>query len=277
MYGYIYKTTNKLNGKIYVGQHKGTFTLKYLGSGKLLKRAINKYGTKNFYVEFIDYCETFEEANNKEKYWINKLNSLFPNGYNIANGGWGGDIFNTLSEKQKKDVLLRISKSLKGRKFSPETLLSRKIKCEKYVLNGTYKKTLEQKRRISQAIKGRLFVNNGNEQHQINRDNLKEYLDKGYVLGMLCRKNSKEWKEKLSKSNIGKKQSKEIVEKRNNTIKLRYPDGYKRLPDNYVAWNKGQYGVYCWVTNDIDNKYILCSDLQKYLKQGYRKGRNKNV
>ena len=51
MFGYIYKTTNLINGKIYVGKHKGAFTEKYLGSGVHLKRAVKIYGKECFSVE----------------------------------------------------------------------------------------------------------------------------------------------------------------------------------------------------------------------------------
>lgn len=56
MYGYIYKTTNTINGKIYIGQKKSSEFLgvQYLGSGKILKSAINKYGVEAFIVEVIE-------------------------------------------------------------------------------------------------------------------------------------------------------------------------------------------------------------------------------
>ena len=61
MYGYIYKTTNIVNGKIYIGQKKSKIFLsnKYLGSGKRLHEAIQKYGKDNFKVELIE--EIFDE------------------------------------------------------------------------------------------------------------------------------------------------------------------------------------------------------------------------
>ena len=55
---YLYKTTNLLNGKIYYGQHKGNFCDNYLGSGKYIKYAINKYSKENFKVELITYAES---------------------------------------------------------------------------------------------------------------------------------------------------------------------------------------------------------------------------
>ena len=101
---YIYKTTNILNGKIYIGQHYGK-RKNYIGSGKLLKEDIKKYGKKNFSNEILEYCD-IKNLDIKEKYWIEKLNSNNPDiGYNITIGGNGVDP-KTASEK------------LKGRKFS---------------------------------------------------------------------------------------------------------------------------------------------------------------
>ena len=93
MYGYIYKTTNKLNNKIYIGQKKSNIFLenKYLGSGKYLKHAINKYGAENFTVDFIDQADTREQLSNLEIYYIALYNSTDKTiGYNIAKGGIGG-------------------------------------------------------------------------------------------------------------------------------------------------------------------------------------------
>ena len=47
-YYYVYLTTNLINGKKYIGQHYGELDDYYLGSGSILKKAILKYGRKNF-------------------------------------------------------------------------------------------------------------------------------------------------------------------------------------------------------------------------------------
>lgn len=89
MYGYIYKITNKINNKIYVGQHsKEIFDESYYGSGKYIKAAINKYGKENFHQEILEWCNSLEELNEKEIYWISKLDSTNKQiGYNICEGG----------------------------------------------------------------------------------------------------------------------------------------------------------------------------------------------
>lgn len=61
MYGFIYITTNHINGKKYIGQKnydKNGRWKEYLGSGIILKQAIQKYGVDNFSKEIIEECET---------------------------------------------------------------------------------------------------------------------------------------------------------------------------------------------------------------------------
>lgn len=61
----IYKTTNLVNGMIYIGKKSQDYDT-YLGSGLLLKRAIAKYGKDNFKKEIIDTAQTIDELNEKE-------------------------------------------------------------------------------------------------------------------------------------------------------------------------------------------------------------------
>ena len=89
MYGYIYKTTNLLNNLIYIGQkHANKFILTYLGSGKILRRAIKEYGKENFKVELIEWVATPELLDEREIYWIKYYKATDRTiGYNICEGG----------------------------------------------------------------------------------------------------------------------------------------------------------------------------------------------
>ena len=91
----IYKITNLINGKMYVGKTKRTLAVRFdehARKGKfLIGKAICKYGKENFRPEIIATCETVEEANGLEKYWIKTLNCKVPNGYNLTDGGDGGE------------------------------------------------------------------------------------------------------------------------------------------------------------------------------------------
>lgn len=94
MYGFIYITTNHINGKKYIGQKKYDkydYWKTYLGSGILLSRAINKYGRENFSKEIIEECETRDALNAREKYWISYYDAVNSDEfYNLASGGDGG-------------------------------------------------------------------------------------------------------------------------------------------------------------------------------------------
>ena len=87
MYFTIYKTTNLINEKYYIGKHKtNTLTDSYMGSGVAIKAAIRKYGIKNFKKEILFVFNTEEEMNNKEK----ELVVIAENSYNMTEGGKGG-------------------------------------------------------------------------------------------------------------------------------------------------------------------------------------------
>lgn len=89
---YIYLTTNNINGKQYIGQHKGDPNDNYLGSGLGIMRAIKKYGKENFTKTILCYCNTREEADEQERYYIQKYNAVNSSRfYNAMEGGTGGD------------------------------------------------------------------------------------------------------------------------------------------------------------------------------------------
>lgn len=87
----VYKTTNLVNGKIYIGKHE-TDNLDdgYLGSGILIQRAIEKYGKENFKREILFECSSREEMNAKEAELVNEEFLKLDDVYNIKLGGEGG-------------------------------------------------------------------------------------------------------------------------------------------------------------------------------------------
>jgi len=97
----IYKTTNLITGKIYIGKDVKN-NPSYLGSGVYICRSIKKHGKENFKKEVICECSSKEELNEKEKYWIKTLNSKDHNiGYNFADGGIGGDTYTNNPNRDK--------------------------------------------------------------------------------------------------------------------------------------------------------------------------------
>lgn len=95
-YGYIYKISTTESKKVYIGQTTRTVQQRFLlhlkaatratASSSHLYLAINKYGSKTFSVEQIDFANSQDELNEKERYWINFYDSI-NNGYNMMEGG----------------------------------------------------------------------------------------------------------------------------------------------------------------------------------------------
>ena len=90
MFYTIYKTTNNINGKYYIGKHK-TRDLddNYLGSGTMLKRAIKKHGINNFVKEYLFIFDNEEDMNNKEAELVSEEFIKEDTNYNLALGGRG--------------------------------------------------------------------------------------------------------------------------------------------------------------------------------------------
>ena len=134
--GVIYVITNNLNGKQYVGQ---TIDLTkrlsaHRKAGKPgIGKAIQKYGWRNFSVEVIEECENRDELNEREIFWIAKLNTKAPNGYNLTEGGDGNCGYVASEETRKKlsaagrrrqvtaETRKKLSESQKGKIISEET------------------------------------------------------------------------------------------------------------------------------------------------------------
>jgi len=117
---YIYKITNLVNGKVYIGQsiepqnrwskHKSSANGK---PTQAIHHAMKKYGIDNFQFECIASCLDQDAANEAETAIVAQENSLVPNGYNVTNGG-----YNSPKTQEWKD---QMSLSMKGKNTSPET------------------------------------------------------------------------------------------------------------------------------------------------------------
>jgi group I intron endonuclease len=165
----VYKTTNLINNKIYVGKDSHS-NPKYLGSGVLLKQAFKKYGRENFIKEILEVCETPKQLDEREIFWIAELQATKREiGYNLAQGGTGGKTRETpwnkgISPSAETREKLR-QKSLggkgntiphipwnKGLKIDVLTPETREIIREK---NLGQKRSVETKLKMSVASKGK--------------------------------------------------------------------------------------------------------------------------
>lgn len=164
MYHFVYKTTNNITGKIYIGAHSSkTINDSYLGSGKNLKDSIKNYGKENFTRTILEFFKTREEAFKREAELVTESFIKENTNYNMCPGGLGSSV---KTDEFKKSV----SEKLKGRKFSKE---------------HSWKKSLAQ---------------TGEKNHRYGKPNPNNPKLYGVENGMFGKKHSKETKELISKN-----------------------------------------------------------------------------
>lgn len=192
-YKIIYKVTNIINGKIYIGQHV-TDNLKdgYKGSGIALKNALKKYGRSNFKYEILEFYNgnSKTEFNQLEYSYIKKYNSDDKNiGYNrtdCCGGGYlGKEVYEKRNYKHSEEIKLKISKIHKGRKNSlhhiEATRLGNLGKVNYH--NETKEKSLEERRQIKISRKRERTV----EQYTLDGQFIREWnsvVEAGRSLGL---------------------------------------------------------------------------------------------
>lgn len=144
----IYKITNKINGKFYIGKHiTDNLNDEYMGSGKLIRKAIEKYGKDNFTKEIIQICNTEHDMNVLESVLIDLDNKQ---SYNLQPGGKGG--WNYINEMGLSNTEeLKKQKSIKMNEYWTE---ERRIEKSENMIaynkdHGTERYTEELKKRYS--------------------------------------------------------------------------------------------------------------------------------
>lgn len=263
-FGYIYKTTNRLNGKVYIGQKKSQKFLydKYLGSGKLLQRAIQKYGKQNFSVSLLVWCISQQELDEKERYYIKLYNSTDTElGYNISSGGTGGKTTSGYIHIHRGD----------------EDKLVSSTELKLYLDSG-----------FSLGMSEHSKANIGNAIKKINRSGIKN--------PFYGKKHTKETKLLIGQKSKGRGTGENNVSKRPE-VRYKISQYAKNNPNNYFkthvfhyihkdnierrvdrnlpipdGWAVGRLPS-CWINNGQEEKLIHTYELDKYLNSGYVKGR----
>lgn len=268
MYGYIYKTTNLINGKIYVGQHKSNeYDSSYYGSGKILKLAIEKYGLDNFSNTVLCWCESKKELDKLERQLIKQYDSRNPNkGYNIAFGGEGGDLVTCLSNEDYLIFCNHMSDlnklgiiGNKGKQLSEEH--------RQKIGNGNRGKKHSEEwiNKQRQKVIGNTPWNKG---LTIEDDRVKKYARKKGQFN-----HTEETKIKISNSKKGISPNIKNIEARNKKISDKLK-GKPKSEEHTEKCRKVAVGR-IWVHNDLVSKMIYPNELEQYINNGYKKGRLK--
>jgi group I intron endonuclease len=192
----IYLRTNTANGKQYVGQandfDKREREWKCLSgryAGKLITNARNKYGVENFKTEVLKECQTQDELNFWEQYYIKELNTKTPNGYNLTDGGDTSSGYKFTEETKK--ILSEIKKGcipwIKGKCHTEEAKKKMsEMKKGKPSPNKGKHLSAEAKKILSESRKGKPNINLSKKVYQYT---LEGELVKVWDSTSECRKN----------------------------------------------------------------------------------------
>jgi len=194
---YLYKITNLINNKIYIGVHQ-TSNLDdgYYGSGININRAIKKYGKENFNKEILEFFKTEEDMFIKEKEIVNpdflKLNYV----YNITEGGKGSFTYiNSLPNQGHKPGQQRIASQIAADKLKYD-LEHRKMFVEK--MRKSNRKRVEegkmhwqQPEYVNPATVHRWISNDAESKSlYVHQDQISSYTSNGWYLGRKYKKTS---------------------------------------------------------------------------------------
>lgn len=245
MFYTIYKITNKINGKIYIGKHQTeNINDDYLGSGHHIKAAVKKYGRSNFTKEILHVFDNEEQMDKMEILIVNEDFIKRKDVYNISVGGEGGPKFrgkNHTDETKRKLSII----SQKPKTYSKES------KQKMIDTNKTRIISDETRKKMSDRAKKRYI--NDEVRNKISLS-VKERYKKESECG------SNETKTLLSQKMKERMSSKETRENLSNTMKERYGKIYSQL-----IWVKNLQTGECFRINK--------NDINKYIEMGFVKGR----
>ena len=272
MKGYIYETTNLINGKKYIGKHKSDkFDKNYYGSGVSFKQDLEKYGKENFKTIVLEEVEDLDILSERETNWIEAANAVrsnkyYNNSYGRENEGWTGvnKMFKDNPDKWKESRI-KSSKSQTGQKRNDITkskisnALKGKSKSEEHI-NNLRKSKANFWKNASDEVKFRIGHNFGTlgKPSPIKGKTVKtsEQVKKARD-SMVKTKNSEEWKKTKG------------LEVRKKLSQIRKEKGLAKGKNNPMYGTKTVY-----VSNiDLDLvKRIPIENLEQYLLNGWIKG-----
>ena len=156
----IYKVTNKVNGKMYIGQHiTDDLDDGYLGSGTIIRRAVEKYGEECFTKEWLEFTDNKADLDYLERMYVDEEWLARPDTYNLKLGGMGGTARGEnapwYGKKMSIELRQKMSEAHKGQKpWCAGKKMSLWIRRKLSEAHKGKKRTEEAKAKTSMSLKG---------------------------------------------------------------------------------------------------------------------------
>ena len=199
-YHFIYKTTNLVNEKYYIGMHS-TNDLEdgYIGSGQRLWHSIRKYGRENFQMEILEFFPDRSSLKEREKELVNESLLHDPMCMNLALGGEGGFKGKEAASAGAKGMNSKMWSDSEFRKFHSSRISKLNEKLHKDGVlhppswSGKHhteesRKKIGERNSVSQKGEknsqfGTCWIHNSNETKKIPRSDIQFYIEKEWKLG----------------------------------------------------------------------------------------------
>ncbi len=193
----VYKITNSINDKVYVGRTVHTLKNRweghlkrfYAGDKRAIYCAMRKYGVDNFKIELIEECSSYEDMVYKEAYYCKQLNA-YTHGYNMTTAGEINPM-ECAKSKQSHDNKMR-SEAVRSKISNSMKAVRARSKNHIYIHRGKEQKRIPPEKVADYLLagwekgtfKGKIKLHNiKGKETTIFEENLKEYLDKGWIRG----------------------------------------------------------------------------------------------
>ncbi len=275
-YNYIYKITNNINGKIYIGVHRTkNLNDNYMGSGRLLKQVYIKYGIENFTKEILSFFDTYKEALYAEKKLVTVEFIENTTNYNLKEGGYGNC---QLSSHQKKILSAAALKRWADPEYRDRMMIILQSISRRQNVSVGIKRWIQDNPEAHTRKMNKINTNLSkiSKTASIHRGMIRSDYTKANISRGILKSNANNPEVSKKRSGAGKvyiynTTTGEVKRHNHNDILQEgwvYGSGPKLDKRNYVNMNKGSFFVYNSTTDDM--KRLQKNDV---IPEGYIRGK----
>jgi hypothetical protein len=258
--GFIYIWFDIKNEKFYIGSHLGSEEDSYIGSGFEFKKEY-KNRSCDFIRNILEYClvDEYKKLRMIEEQYLRKYDvEKNPNFYNKTNSAYGG--YHELIVKKRKETLNEngencfqiAAKKMVATRMKKKSYISAKVK----EIETKKEKMVDISKKISDTLKHSKWMNDGKIQKYVKSFEIEEYLNNGWLFGMIYKKPSNKNMIGINKDGV-----KKYIDKKDLNIYLN---------DGWLLGIPPTTKNYKWFFKDGEKKFISPKKFEEYIKNGWK-------